>query len=532
MEKIQQRDIAELKLKYVLTQDTRSVFGKIEADNTNNSQFNEATETYFETISQLIEAAISNEIEVDGYREEEIELKLRSRLLPILKSDAQTICICLDRFLLKEVEKDMSPEGRFFRFSMCRKMDGAKAPRQANLGFEEQLEVIKMKVPEIDQKKVVIVDDGLFSGGTVKEFISLLRSNGINSPIERIVGFIGNSSAENEMSQFTEVAESIPDLYEWIDIRDFSPVGGKTLASSKTNRLTTSVPYLFPWSDGGSASLDMSPQFLNLSKGMILAFKDLLRAYQTQDQPLKFKELVKAGYPLPTDVNKTIPISINDRVDDYLDRCIETIRKEQEREVIIFDMDGTLYQLDGVDNGFAGSKLERQVLLNARGFIKKIEGCNDAQADKFIQEGILDEIGLSAFLANRYGIDRRQYFDEVWNIDPEGIAESFQVSPEVIRELKAKRPNVKLVLLTSAPRSWAERLLRFIDVRDAFELIFTGEQYKTKKDVFNMLSQRYDSSKILSVGDQEATDIQPAKELGMRTLLVKSPIDIKGVLEN
>jgi FMN phosphatase YigB (HAD superfamily) len=45
-----------------------------------------------------------------------------------------------------------------------------------------------------------------------------------------------------------------------------------------------------------------------------------------------------------------------------------------------------------------------------------------------------------------------------------------------------------------------------------------------------MLAGRYDPSKIISVGDQEETDLRPARERGMKTLQVKNPSEINQLL--
>ena len=45
-------------------------------------------------------------------------------------------------------------------------------------------------------------------------------------------------------------------------------------------------------------------------------------------------------------------------------------------EAAIFDMDGTLYQIDGKDTGYKGSSLEKKVNENALRLIQDREACN------------------------------------------------------------------------------------------------------------------------------------------------------------
>lgn len=205
------------------------------------------------------------------------------------------------------------------------------------------------------------------------------------------------------------------------------------------------------------------------------------------------------------------------------------LENTQERGVIVFDMDGTLYQLDGESNGFSGSSLEELVLRNAKQFVLDREGCSGPEADLVIESGLKDVIGLSNFLSQRYGITREEYFNTVWDINPEGIITNYEDAVGVVRKLAAS--NQRLVLLTSAPKAWQARVFEFLELGDCFSVIYTGEDFGQKDEVFEKLSQAYDSTDILSVGDQIATDIEPARRLGMETLLVTNPRDLKMLVE-
>jgi FMN phosphatase YigB (HAD superfamily) len=269
-----------------------------------------------------------------------------------------------------------------------------------------------------------------------------------------------------------------------------------------------------------------------MSRGAILGFQELVRSFEQQyGRPLRFRELVKAGFTLPVStVDKDdLVVSLNDRVIDYLNRCIQKINKEQRRTVCLFDMDGTLYRLDGVGSGYAGSSLEKRVRNNATAFIAAQENCSFDQANVVYESGIADRIGLSSYLSRRYDISRSDYFDTVWNIDPSPIVEQYEIPVRVLRELK--QSTVKPVLLTSAPRVWMKRVLETLEIDNVFELTYSGEQFGTKSEIFARLAGWYTPTNIISIGDQEQTDIAPAKAYGFRTLLVSSPADVQNLLE-
>jgi FMN phosphatase YigB (HAD superfamily) len=92
--------------------------------------------------------------------------------------------------------------------------------------------------------------------------------------------------------------------------------------------------------------------------------------------------------------------------------------------------------------------------------------------------------------------------------------------------LRETNPGVKYILLTAAPRIWAEKVLNYIGVSELFEVKYTGDQFGTKAEIFEMLAGRYQPENIISVGDQEQTDIVPAQKFGISGILVQNPPDL------
>lgn len=196
---------------------------------------------------------------------------------------------------------------------------------------------------------------------------------------------------------------------------------------------------------------------------------------------------------------------------------------------IVFDMDGTLYQLDGDRNGFTNSTLEKAVTANAVAFIRKQEMCTNKPARQLFKTGLADPVGVSRFLSRRYGIPRRTYFEAVWNIDPAGIILDFEGAAKTVKILAQQ--GKQLMLLTTAPSIWQSKVIDYLGLSNCFSAIFTGENFGRKEEIFDRLSRRFQPENILSVGDQIETDIEPAAKSGMQTLLVSSPDDIKKLLK-
>lgn len=513
---------------YIVIDDTEAIFSKIDNCKQLDPVFIEACSNYLSKLKLLLNKAFDKKVNINVFSRSEVERVLQSRMTNELEKDKNTICICLDRFLLNNLENTKIYKRRFFRFHICRLFNDTKIPRLGSKPFLKQLETLQQLISNLKNKQIIIVDDGIFSGGTIKSFLQLLSTKGIKTKIKKVIIFVGNHKhLKNFVSFPIEIINSFNDLHDWINTRDFSPLGGKILAVNKNGHSSLAIPYLYPWSAGNNANLEMSPHFFSASKDIIREFQKLAKIYEiSHNKQLTFKKFVENNFPLPTDFKKNIAVSTNDSIVKYLDNCVKLIQKEQNRHVVIFDMDGVLYQLDGNNNGYSGSTLEKAVLINAKNFIKRREGCINDQANIVLTNGLKDTVGLSAYLSRRYGISRLEYFNSVWNINPSRVINDSIDITIIISALK-QNSQLKLILLTSAPQIWTQRVLKYLKLSNFFESIYTGEQFDQKKRIFKMLVKRYKPKNIISVGNQFDSDIKPAQKLGMDALFIKTPSDLR-----
>ncbi len=505
--------------KYVLTQDTFAAVMKLTGGNISGGLKNEI-DLYFKSLESLVGSAFAqNQIAVESFSEEEIEENLSEKVRRVFDENQDAVCACLDRFLLNKMEA-LYPD-RFFRLQITRALSGGKTSRQGTPLLEIQFDNL---VSFLGNRNLVLVDDGIFSGGSSNYVVNELDKRGVKKDrIIKFIGFIGNGVRVEGAK--TEIIRPIDNMYEWVDIRDFSVFGGKKFEASKKNNVATAVPYLYPWSDGGGASFDKLGNFFEISRGMIKSFAQLIGKVERETgKAFLIKDFIKAGFAIPTNTKRGIYITINTTILEYLNKCLNLIEKEQNREVYIFDMDGTLYQLDGKENGFSESSLEKAINRNALKFITEMEKTGPSESMKIFEEGIRDSVGLSAFLARRYGITRTKYFNFVWDIDPRGLINNFEIPVEKVKEIA--KTGKKLILLTSAPSVWQEKVIEYLGLTGKFETIYTGTDFSTKEEIFAILSQRYNPNKMISIGDQEKTDITPAQKYGIKGLLVKNPKDI------
>lgn len=191
-------------------------------------------------------------------------------------------------------------------------------------------------------------------------------------------------------------------------------------------------------------------------------------------------------------------------------------------EAIIFDMDGTLYTFDkGEASVFTKSKFGAQIHDNCIKFFETKFNLSKKDAEVMyldLKNRYQGEVSLA--VEKELGINRLEYFATTWDLDPGEFMETNQELIVAIASL-----NIKSGILSAAPKIWVDRVLKFLDINQFFEpAIFTGDPDLRKPDplAFQQLATFWELApqSILAVGDQEETDILPAKSLGMMTARV------------
>lgn len=191
-------------------------------------------------------------------------------------------------------------------------------------------------------------------------------------------------------------------------------------------------------------------------------------------------------------------------------------------EGIIFDMDGCLYPLDhGSGNAFGESRFGQSIKTQELVFIQNQLGV-DSEAAKAISSDLKDRYNhhLSLGLEYEHGIARDLFFNATWDLHP---AEFIDMQPQLLHVLSEL--TVRSGLLTAAPKVWAKRVLDHLGVRSLFDTaILCGDQDVRKPDpqAFQQAADMLELKprQLISIGDQEQTDILPAQALGMLTVRI------------
>lgn len=188
----------------------------------------------------------------------------------------------------------------------------------------------------------------------------------------------------------------------------------------------------------------------------------------------------------------------------------------------IFDLDGTLYSFErrsGVS--FVKSQFYQDIKENVYQFFAEELKISHKQAIQ-TYEKIMDEFEgeVSLGVEKTFGIDRYRYFAATWNLEPKKYLESNRNLIPIMEKV-----NGKAAILTSAPLVWAENVLMFLGIDKYLEgAVFTGEGNirKPNPEVFRQVLRFLDCppEQVFSIGDQEQTDIIPAKLLGIKTIFI------------
>lgn len=185
------------------------------------------------------------------------------------------------------------------------------------------------------------------------------------------------------------------------------------------------------------------------------------------------------------------------------------------------DLDGTLYHFKGEGEGlitFGKSEFAQTIRGNTYRFLQERLGKSEVEAiaefDR-IYTAYNSEVSLA--VEQEYGIDRYDYFRATWDVDPADF-----ISPEGnVREAISVLQG-RMALLTAAPRIWAIRAITFLKVDDLFTTIYTGEPdiRKPSPEIFRQVVADFDVpvEYAVSIGDQDYSDIKPAKSIGMKAI--------------
>lgn len=500
---------------YYLTQDTRAISTVLTGNQTlSTEQRKEIQECADHLWISLVGTIRRMQQTVLTFSEESIQSALQSAVEKELRGTDSAV-LCLDKYLLRN--EDTLPFPVLRGLDISRMADGTKAPRQGGEPIERQLDRLQTA---IGKRPIILVDDGVFSGGSIRYVLDLLRTRGLS--VEKIIVYMGNPTMRQIGGIDVSCALPLERCIDWVDARDLTILGGRPQRLSRNCRVATSRPYIAPFSDGSHASLNargLNTVSLDILRAQEIFFAEINRIIGTR---LTLRDALRVGFPLPMCEEFSLePLGLSTTLQNVCAQA-RTIVDQQSNATgdIVIDMDGTLYTLDGPGNRFAGSTLAKNIGDNIRTFIQGRENCSRERAEEILEQASADTVGPSVFLSRRYGIERTEYFQNVWGVlDPDVIVRGNETK-SILRELKQSGRSLRL--LTSAPAVWTKKVMQSLDIEDLFDDVTTAELFNRKHEVFRRYASRKEPAQQVSVGDQLHSDILPAREAGMQTIQVSA----------
>ncbi len=203
-------------------------------------------------------------------------------------------------------------------------------------------------------------------------------------------------------------------------------------------------------------------------------------------------------------------------------------------KLIIFDLDGTLYDLMDVH----GANYKMQVQ-----FVRQQMGLSEAEASRLLNDNgvfpiITNQSKSATELFARLGLDMRKWKSyRESNFDALAIDKSKTISEDVIKGFAQICP---LVLLSSNSLQNILKTLNHLGINNKlFDTIFCSDNTPTdapfnKKQAMQIIAQKYkvEYNDIVSIGDRYQTDVIPMLELGGHGIVVSMPIALRILLRD
>ena len=200
-------------------------------------------------------------------------------------------------------------------------------------------------------------------------------------------------------------------------------------------------------------------------------------------------------------------------------------------DLIILDLDGTLYDLDDVLAGV----YESQVEFLMQKWNKPKEDVVAFLTENHVYPYRSRESQSATELFMRNGIDKDEW--TAWrnsHFDEKKIKVENAASEDLIVKLAELSP---VILLSSNTYNLIQKILNHIGIRSNLFLdIYCSDKPQivgrfNKTMAVKMIAERHSvlPTRILSIGDRYKTDIQPILEFGGKGVLIENPQSIKQV---
>lgn len=189
-----------------------------------------------------------------------------------------------------------------------------------------------------------------------------------------------------------------------------------------------------------------------------------------------------------------------------------------------FDLDGTLYPPTEKLSKWIQSEILNQLWEELGGKREEVEKRYHEKRS---------ELGSSTKTMTYFGIDGVEVFNQIWS-DME-LGQFLQRDPALVKQLGRLRERYQLFLISNGRGIEVEMKLEYLEIpREWFDPLIACYDHETVKPEPTAYLMALDKlgmmpEEVLFVGDRVATDIEGARAVGMRTMLVYGENEIADV---
>ncbi len=193
-------------------------------------------------------------------------------------------------------------------------------------------------------------------------------------------------------------------------------------------------------------------------------------------------------------------------------------------KLVIFDVDGTLYKFEDRITSFLDTPMYKKIKKNAASFLSSKKKIDLEEAKKIIEDIYLRyKTDISIGLEKEFGIPKKEYFNNVWNIDASKYIKYNPKLRETINSLDCKK-----AVLSNAPPVWINSILSQLKIQDLFDKKWTGDGKirKPSREAYLTVCEYFESepSECIMIDDDQGY-LEAAKKLGMTTVFISPNSD-------
>jgi len=188
---------------------------------------------------------------------------------------------------------------------------------------------------------------------------------------------------------------------------------------------------------------------------------------------------------------------------------------------LVFDVEGTLFKSKSLTDAYRNQVLKlvsEKSGLNGEALLKEVRRV----ISELRREGY-DQRPPSTLIAERLGVTREEFYRAIDEVNP---GDHVKPDPELVSALKEMKRTFKLAVLTNLSRKGLTGVLRALGLsEDVFDVMLTADDLEALKPHISAFKRVLEALKVnpeevVMVGDIVASDLAPAKILGMKTVLV------------